>query len=75
VTLGCTVHRKVAAAVRTAMTQVILVVMAPLVVIVGAVSSPLVRSYGDVGVANVQKPDAEEPIRRVPCVEEPSYSR
>jgi hypothetical protein len=41
----------------------------------GAVSSPLVRSYGDVGVTNVQKPDAEEPIGRVPCVEEPSHSR
>jgi hypothetical protein len=35
----------------------------------------LVRSYGDVGVANVQKPDAEEPIGREPCVEEPSHSR
>jgi hypothetical protein len=43
----------VAAAARAATTRVILVVMASLASTVGAVPSPLVRSCGGVGVADV----------------------
>jgi hypothetical protein len=56
------------------MAQVILVVMAPLAGTVGVVSSPLVRSYKGVGVADVQEPKMEEPNGGEPCVEEPSHS-
>jgi hypothetical protein len=53
VSLGCRTHRTVAAAVRAAMAWVILVVKVPWVSTVGVVSSPLVRSYGGVGAADV----------------------
>jgi hypothetical protein len=75
VTLGCRAHRTVAAAARVAMARVILVVMAPLASTVVAVLSPLVHSYGGVGVADMQEPDVEEPSGGEPCVEESSLSR
>jgi hypothetical protein len=74
VTLGCRAHRTVVVAAWAAMAQVILVVMAPLAGTVGVVSSPLVRSYKGVGVADVQEPEMEEPNGGEPCVEEPSHS-
>jgi hypothetical protein len=70
VSLGCRVHRTV-----TATARVILVVMAPWVGNVGAVSSPLTHSYGGIGVADVQEPDVEEPSGEKHCVEQPFQLR
>jgi hypothetical protein len=60
---------------RTAMTRVILVVMAPLASTVGAVLLPLVCSCWGIGVTDVQEPGVEEPSGGEPYVEEPSHSR
>jgi hypothetical protein len=70
VSLGCRVHQTV-----TTTARVILVVMAPWVGNVGAVSSPLAHSCGGIGVADVQEPGVEEPSGGEPYVEEPSHSR
>jgi hypothetical protein len=48
-------------------------VMAPWDGTVGAVSLPLIRSCGGVGVADVQEPSVEEPSGEEPCVEEPFH--
>jgi hypothetical protein len=61
VTLGCRAHRTVAATARASTARVLLVVMAPLAGTMGAVSSPLVCSCGDVSTVDVQESSMEEP--------------
>jgi hypothetical protein len=75
VTMGCRAHRPVAVAAWAPTTQVILVVMAALAGIVGAVSSPLVCSCEGISVIDMQEPGVEEPSRGEPCVEESSHSQ
>jgi hypothetical protein len=75
VSLGCRLHRTVAAVAWAATTWVILVVMAPWAGTVGAVPSPLVHSCGGVGAADVQEPDVEEPSGEEPYVEQPFQLR
>jgi hypothetical protein len=75
VTLGCRAHRPVVVAARALTAHVILVVMAPLAGTVGAVSSPLVRSYEGISVTDMQEPGVEEPSRGEPCMEGSSHSQ
>jgi hypothetical protein len=69
VTLGCRALRTVAAVARTVTARVLLVVMVPWASTTGAVSSPLVRSYGGVGAVDVQERGVEEPSEEEPCVD------
>jgi hypothetical protein len=65
----------VVVAVRAATARVILVVMAPSVGTVGAVSPPLVRSCRGDDAASMQEPSVAEPSLEELCVEEPSCFR
>jgi hypothetical protein len=73
VTMGCRAQRTVAAVARAVTPWVLWVVMAPWDGTMGAVSLPLIRSCGGVGVADVQEPSVEEPSGEEPCVEEPFH--